>query len=85
MNDIFIRLENLNNKGIIIDVVAIDQIENGHKEQILAGDIPLTTYTVEVMKETAQGLDMLYQESGDSFKEALEAGVKWAEGYNSKG
>lgn len=85
MNDIFIRLENLNNKGIIIDVVAIDQIENGHKEQILAGDIPLTTYTVEVMKETAQGLNMLYQESCDTFKKALEVGVKWAEGYNSEG
>jgi hypothetical protein len=83
--DILTRLENLNNKGIIIDVVAVDQIENGHKEQILAGDIPLTTYTVEVMKETSHGLDILYQESCDSFKEALEAGVKWAEGYNSKG
>ena len=82
MNDIFIRIENLNNKGIIIDVVAIDQIENGHKEQILAGDIPLTTYTVEVMKETAQGLNMLYQESCDSFNEALKAGVKWAEEVN---
>jgi hypothetical protein len=85
LNDIFIRLENLNNKGIIIDVVAIDQIENGNKEQILAGDIPLTTYTVEVMKETAQGLNMLYQESCDTFKKALEVGVKWAEGYNSEG
>lgn len=55
MNNIFTKLENLSTRGIIIDVVAIDQIENGNKEQILAGDIPLTTYTVEVMKETAQG------------------------------
>ncbi len=85
MNNIFIKLENLSTRGIIIDVVAIDQIENGNKEQILAGDIPLTTYTVEVMKETAQGLNMLYQESCDTFKKALEAGVKWAAGYNSEG
>jgi len=78
--DIFTRLENLSNKGIIIDVVAINQEENGYGLQVELGDVPLITYTVEVMNNKLD--DMLYQESCDSFKEALEAGVKWAEGYN---
>ncbi len=75
--DIFTRLENLSNKGIIIDVVAINQIENGYEEEVKLGNMPLITYTVEVMNTTLDNI--IYQESCDSFKEALEVGIKWAE------
>lgn len=81
--DIFDRLNELNKQGIIIDVVAINQIENGYQERVEAGDMPLVTYTVEVMNNSLD--DMFYQESCHTFKEALEVGVKWAEGYNSEG
>ena len=83
MNNIFTRIESLSTRGIIIDVVVVNQEENGYGLQVELGDVPLITYTVEVMNNKLD--DMLYQESCDSFKEALEAGVKWAEGYNSEG
>lgn len=70
----------LSKKGIIIDCVAVNQIENGYGEQVKNGSMSVVTYTVEVMDNR---LDVIYQESCDTFKEALEAGVKWTEGYNS--
>jgi len=78
--DIFTRIENLATKGIIIDVVAINQIENGYGERVEAGDMPLITYTVEVM-DTSLG-NMLYTESCNTLRETLGVGVKWAGMYN---
>ena len=74
--DIFKRIQKLNKKGIIIDCVAINQIDNGNKNDVEKDIIPIITYTVEVMDIS---LEMLYTESFDSFKEAIEAGVKTAE------
>lgn len=79
--DIFERINNLAKKGIIIDVVAVNQIENRYQEQVKVRDMPLITYSVEVMNVDLD--DVFHQESCKSLKEALEAGVKWAEGYNS--
>lgn len=76
MLDIFDKINTLTKKGIIIDCVAINQIDNGYGERVEEGSMPLITYTVEVMDTN---LEILYQESGNTFKQALEAGVKWAE------
>lgn len=74
--DIFAEIDKLAKKGIIIDCVAVNQIENGYEEQVKAGSIPLITYTVEVMNINLD--DILYTESCDSYKDALIAGIKWA-------
>jgi hypothetical protein len=76
----FDKIERLAKKGIIIDCVAVNQIENGYQEQVSDGSMPLITYTVEVMTTS---LELLYTESCDSFKEALEAGLKWAKRLES--
>ena len=75
--DLFVRMEKLLDQGIIIDCVAVNQVENGYKDAVEAGDIPLVTYTVEVMNVNLD--DMLFTEARDSFKEALECGIKAAE------
>jgi len=81
--DLFARIEKLAKKGIIIDVVAVNQIENGYQERVEAGDIPPVTYTVEVMNASLSGI--LYQESCDTFKEALETGIKKGESISQEG
>lgn len=75
--DIFDRIQKLNQKGIIIDCVATDQIENGNRKGVENGEYPLVTYTVEVMNASLE--KMLYTESCDSLKEAIYAGVIFAE------
>ena len=70
--DIFEQIESLREKGIVIDVVAVNQIENGYEEQVKAGSMPLITYTVEVLDTS---LEVLYAESCNNLKEALKAGV----------
>jgi hypothetical protein len=75
--DIFERIQELNKIGIVIDCIAINQIDNGNEKGVKEGVFPLITYTVEVM-DTSLG-KMFYTESCDSFKEAIEAGVKFAE------
>lgn len=57
--------------------MAVSQIENGNKKGIENGEFPLITYTVEVMNISLD--DMLYTESCDTFKDAIEAGIKFAE------
>lgn len=74
--DIFDRLQNLYNRGIIIDCVAVNQIDNGYDLEVEAGLTPLITYTVEVMYDD---LEIIYQESCDTFKEAILLGIKYAE------
>ena len=76
--DIFERIQALNKKGIIIDCIAVNQIDNGNEQGVKDGAFPLITYTVEVM-DTSLG-EMFYTESCDSFKEAIYSGVKFAEG-----
>ena len=73
--DIFKEIEELNQKGIVIDCVAINQINNGYQEQVNNGSMPLITFTVEVMDTS---LELLYSESCCSLKEALDAGRKAA-------
>lgn len=77
--DIFEKIESLAKQGIIVDCVAVNQIQNGYKEQVEDGSMPLITYTVEVMNNELS--DMLYTESCDTFKEALESGVKATEDF----
>jgi uncharacterized protein YjgD (DUF1641 family) len=73
--DIFEKIEDLLKKGIVIDCVAINQIDNGCQKQVNEGSMPLITYTVEVMNTS---LEVLYAESRNSFKDALVAGIKAA-------
>lgn len=75
--DLFNRIKRLNEKGIIIDCVAVNQVKNGNGEDVENRSLSLITYTVEVM-DSSLG-EMYYTESCDSFKEAIETGVKFAE------
>lgn len=74
--DIFEEIQKINEKGIIIDCVAVNQNENGHEDEVKEGILPLITYTVEVMDSSLS--EILYTESCDSFKEAICVGVKFA-------
>ena len=78
--DIFERIQELNKKGIIVDCVAVSQIDNGNEEGVKNREFPLMTYTVEVMDESLG--EIFYTESCDSFKEAIYVGVKFAEQMN---
>lgn len=82
-SDIFEKIQSLIKQGVVIDCIAVNQAQNGYQEQVAIGDMPLITYTVEVMDVSLS--NMLYAESCDSFKEALENGIKAAEKYLSKG
>lgn len=73
--DIFEQIENLANRGIIIDCVAVNQEQNGYGDQVKNGTMPLVTYTVEIMDTS---LEVLYAESCNNFKTALDAGLKAA-------
>lgn len=75
--DILKKVDQLKEKGIVIEIVAINQIENGLEEQIKNNTIPLITYTVEVMDESLSKI--LYSESCNLFSEAVMAGIKYAE------
>ena len=74
--DLLKKVDEFKKKGIIIEVNAIDQIENGMQEQIKDGSMPLVTYTVNVMNSDMS--DILYAESCDWFSEALMAGIRYA-------
>lgn len=76
-NNLFARHESLISKGIIVSVVAINQISNGYEEQVKDGNMPLITFTCEVMDEALE--DMLFTMSCDSFEEALREGIEYAE------
>jgi hypothetical protein len=75
--DILKKVDEFKKKGIIIEVNAIDQIENGMQEQVENGLMPLVTYTVNVMLFDMSNI--LYAESCDWFSEALLAGIKYTE------
>ncbi|ADO60014.1 hypothetical protein [Paenibacillus polymyxa] len=75
--DLFTRHEALRQKGIIIGVVAINQISNGNESLVKKGMMPTVTFTVEVMDESLE--DLIYNISCDSFEEALQEGVEYAE------
>ncbi len=76
--DILKKVDQFKTKGIVIEIIAINQIENGLEEQVKNNIIPLITYTVEVMDESLS--KVLYSESCDLFSEAVIAGIKYAEG-----
>ena len=75
--DLFTRHEALRQKGIIICVVAINQISNGNESLVKKGIMPKVTFTVEVTDESLE--DLMYNISCDSFEEALQEGIEYAE------
>lgn len=60
--------------------MVVSQIENSNKKDVENRDMPLITYTVEVMDATLSKI--LYTESCDSFKEAIYAGENLRKNIN---
>lgn len=79
--NIFEKIKKLENKGIIIDYMAIDQIEGGMKNEVENGDVPRITYTVYVKKIDGEEI---HCESEDTVKEALITGIIEGEKYLKK-
>lgn len=75
--NLFQKIEEWANKGISIEYVVINQIENGYGEQVKKGIMPLVTYTVYVNRQSDG--ETLYAESFDHIEEALTAGVEYAD------
>lgn len=82
-NLLFDRQETILKQGLVIDVIAMNQISNGNQKKVEKGIMPLITFTVNVMDITME--DVLFTISCDSFKEAFETGVEFAEQHLKKG
>lgn len=76
--DILTKIKKLESEGYIVDIIAMNQYENCVKH-VEEGIMPIVTYTFEVMNLDLS--DIIYQESFNSFSEALEEGVKNFEKY----
>jgi hypothetical protein len=74
--NLFQKIEEWANKGISIEYIVINQIENGYAEQVDKGHMPLITYTVYVNRQSDG--ETLYTESFDHIEEALTAGINYA-------
>ncbi|SFP17950.1 hypothetical protein [Salibacterium halotolerans] len=66
---IFERIEHLRKQGVIIEVTARNQVENGNGKLVEEGHMPLITYTCSAMDK--HFYDEIFAISADSFDEAL--------------
>lgn len=73
--DILEKIEKWSQKGILIEYIIIDQVENGYGTAVEKGEMPPYTYTVAVMQDHED----LYQESFDHLTEALTSGIRFVE------
>lgn len=77
--DIFLKIEEIAKEGYFIDYMIHDAIEEGHRYMVEDGEIPLITYTVNVIRNS--DCAYIYSESFDHLEECLNAGIKFMEDF----
>ena len=78
--NIFEKHQRLVDKGIVITVEPINQIENGQKSKVQSGEIPLVTFTGYILDTNSDVLE--YGESCDTFQDAFEKAIQLGEKIN---
>lgn len=75
IEEILEEVEKITEQGYSIEYLPINQYDNGQKELVEAGEIPLVTYTLDVIN--MENGESIYSESFNHIQDCLRAGVKW--------
>ena len=81
--DIFKRHDNLVKEGVVVEVSMVNQVNNGLKDRVESGGIPLITFTGYVLDIEGNVLDAV--SSSNTFEEAFISGVEYGERLLKKG
>lgn len=69
--DAFKRIEEWRQKGVIVEVMSMNQVSNGYGDLVEIGEMPLVTFTGSAVDEWMY--DQFMAISTDTFQEAVES------------
>lgn len=64
------------NKGYLIYYDVIDQISNGYKDEVIAGNMPRYTFTFQIEKEGV----IIWVKSVDTLEDGISSSIRYLEG-----
>ncbi|MFC0903766.1 hypothetical protein ACFHWD_03560 [Clostridium sp. MT-14] len=83
IKNILEEVEKIAEQGYSIEYMPINQYDNGHKDEVNAGEIPLVTYTLDIIN--MENGESIYSKSFNHIQDCLRVGVKWVRENLQKG